>query len=429
MPLLPSRRIAALIAIAGAAFLLSTTFALLLNAVLLVLVVLDGFALHREPVPTVQRTAPPRVPLGGAVSIAVEFGNPADTERRIRWTDDAGVGLSRDDDAQDAVLPARGHLTRQYELRGVQRGRTQLGDLHLRVLGPLQLLWRSCRLPLRNDIVVQPGLLELHRHRVLALHHRLEAGPRRVREVGEGREFERLREYARGDDPRRIDWKATARRGSMIVRQYEAERSQSMMIAIDAGRLMSERFAGRERLDHALSAALVLSDVAGIYGDAVGVMLFADTVQAFLPPGRNPLSRIADVLASVEARRVEPDYPTAFRYLSRQLRRRSLIVLFSDVIDARASATLIEHLGASARRHLPLVVAIRNLELEHAATQAVTDDPAAFRRAAAEELLQARAIALATVRRQGVLIADVRPDAAIGDVMARYLEVKRRGLL
>jgi uncharacterized protein (DUF58 family) len=430
VPLLPSHRLAVLIALAGAAFILSTTLALALDALLLALVLADAIALYRLPVPHIQRIVPPRLPLGSTVEVPVEVRNGAHVPRRVRWTDDPGTGLQHaGPDVIDTVLPSRSAVRLASTLQAAERGSTHIGDLHLRVLSPLGLLWRRVRVRRRDRVTVQPGLRELQRHRLLALHHRVDPGPRSVREVGEGREFERLREYVRGDDPRRIDWKATARRGSPIVRQYEAERSQSIVLAVDAGRLMSERFEGRERLDHSLAAALVLADAAAVHGDGVGVLLFADTVQAYLPPARHPLSRIADVLAKAETRRVEPDYPGAFRYLARRLRRRSLVVLFTDVIDVRASAALLEHLGASARRHLPLIVALRNVELEAAATIGVRDERGAFHRAAAEELLQARAVALNAIRRRGVLVSDVRPEAATTETLARYLEIKRRGLL
>ncbi|MBA3970356.1 MAG: DUF58 domain-containing protein, partial [Gemmatimonadetes bacterium] len=252
---------------------------------------------------------------------------------------------------------------------------------------------------------------------------------RSARQRGEGLSFESLREYVPGDDPRRIDWKATARRGAATVRQFEAERSQNVLLMIDAGRLMSERIGGRERLDHALAAALLLADVAGKHGDRVGAFVFADRVQRFLPPARTPLARLADALGGTEARPVEPDYPGAFTFLAGQLRKRSLLVLFTDVIDPDASAALVGHLAAAARRHLPLVVALRNPELESAAVAPVQGEADVFTRAAAEELLGARAIALAAMHRAGVLVADTRPSDAVPLVVNRYLEVKQRGLL
>jgi uncharacterized protein (DUF58 family) len=430
VPVLLSRRFAALLAAAGIAFIIDPLLAIALDAALLIAAALDVMALYRRPLPHVRRIVPDRIGLGATSTIHVEFQSTSAHVLQLRWTDDLPLGLVRDADDEFAeTVPPLRTIERTYIVLGNERGRAVLGDIHLRLLGPLGLAWRRVRMARTDVITVQPGLLDLRRHRVLALHDRNVPGVRAVRERGEGREFERLREYVRGDDTRRIDWKATARHASIIVREYEAERSQSVVIAIDAGRLMSERIAGRERLDHALSAALVLADAAASRGDSVGALLFADTVQAYLPPARNPLSRVAATLAQVDARLVEPDYPGAFRYLGRKLRRRTLIVLFSDVVDAAVSAPLLAHLGTAARRHLPLIGAIRNVELEAAATKEVSAEADAFQRAAAEELLYTRAVALTAIRRQGVLVADVPPHAAVPETLARYLEVKRRGRL
>ena len=416
MPVLPSRRFAALLALAAIGFIIDPIVVLVLDTALVGAALVEGVALYRWPLPTFDRTLPERIPLDGVVNVRVEIANRSGRAARLQWTDDVPRSLQRvGDETFDEVLPPRDVVVRGYVVRGMERGGAELGAIHIRLLGALRLVWRQLRLPRRDAVVVQPGLLDLRRHRVLALHDRSVPGARAVRERAEGREFERLREYVRGDDTRRIDWKATARRGELIVREYEAERSQNVVLALDAGRLMTERIAGRERLDHALAAALVLADAAATRGDAVGVLLFADHVQAFLPPARNPLTQIAATLAQVEARMVEPDYPAAFHYLGRKLRRRSLIVLFTDVVDPAVSA--------------PLLVALRNTELEASAATSVNTEPEAFRRAAAEELLRERAIALAATRRHGVLVADVPPHAAVPETLARYLEVKRRGLL
>jgi uncharacterized protein (DUF58 family) len=281
-----------------------------------------------------------------------------------------------------------------------------------------------------DTVRVQPGVLELRRYRLLGLSHRLrEAGLRAVRRPGERGSFESLADYVRGDDPRTIVWKVTARRATLTVRRYEAERSQNVLLAIDAGRLMTELLGERERIDHALAAALLLADVASAHGDRVGLLVFSDRIEKYIPPARLPLSRIADELGSVEPRLVESNYPAAFTHLGRRLRRRSLVVVFTDLIDAGASSALIAQLGRSAQRHLPLAVALRNPDLDEAATRLVADKAGVYRRAAAEELIQLRAGALARMRRAGVLVADARPDDAIPAVVNRYLDVKRRGLL
>jgi uncharacterized protein (DUF58 family) len=430
VPLLPSHRLLWLVAAAAPLFLLGVGVAAVANLVILAAAALDAARARRSRV-RVTRRVPPRLALGAEQEIEVWVESAMERAVTLRLTDDVPPGLERiGADTLAAEIPPRGRQRLAYRVRAQERGEHTLGDLHLRILGPLGLVWWQRREPRADRVQVQPGVREVGRYRRLAQHRRLrEAGLRTVRERGEGTAFESLRDYIPGDDPRRIDWKATARRSTTIVRQFEAERSQNVMLMIDAGRLMTERLGERERLDHALSAALLLADVAALHGDRVGTFVFADRVQQFLPPSRAPISRLAEAFARVEARMVEPDYPAAFTYLARTLRRRSLLVLFCDVLDTRVSAALLAHLGAATRRHLPLVVALRNPALEAAAERAPESEADVFARTAAEELLQARAHALMVMQRAGILVADVRPHDVIATVVNRYLEVKQRGLL
>jgi uncharacterized protein (DUF58 family) len=428
---LPSRRLLLLLVLAAPLFVVSTWAALAANAVLIVAAILDAAWTPRSGQIRAERRVPRRVSLGAETEVVLTVESSVPRALRLQVTDDASPALPRvGQDVWEVKLPVRGLERIRYRVRGEERGEAVLGDIHLRALGPLGLVWRQWRERRSDPVQVQPGILEVRRHRLLTQRHRLrDAGLRSVRERGEGTSFESLRDYIRGDDPRRIDWKATARRATTTVRQFEAERSQNVLLAIDAGRLMTERIGGRERLDHALSASLLLADVAALQGDRVGLFVFADRVQQFLPPSRAALSRLSDAFARVEGRLVEPDYPGAFSYLARALRRRSLLVLFTDVIDARASSALLAHLNAATRRHLPLVVTLRNTALDETAERPVRDERDVFRRAAAEELLQARAQALAGMQRAGILVADTRPQDATPAAVNRYLEVKRRGLL
>jgi uncharacterized protein (DUF58 family) len=428
---LPTPRFLVLFAAASALFLLSPWVALAVDAVLVVLLLLDARLAAPGPALEVTRTAPQRISLGAHGTVRVRLDNRTGRRLRGHLTDDLPPILRRTGPDEAAIDVAAGREgTVEYGVRAERRGDGALGDVHLRLLGPFGLAWRQHRHHRADSVRVVPGVLEVKRYRLLGLRNRLqEAGFRNVRQRGEGGQFESLREYARGDDPRTLDWKATARRGTPIVRQFEMERRQNVVIAVDAGRLMTQKVGEHERLDYALTAALLLADVAGVHDDAVGLLVFADRVMRYLPPARNSLSRLADALGQVHARMVEPDYPAAFTYLAHQVRRRSLIVLFTDVIDAHASAALVGQMNRAARRHLPLAVAIRNPELEAVAALPPDDEAAVYRRAAAEELIQARAGALAAMHGAGVLIADTRPGDAVPAVVNRYLDVKRRGLL
>jgi uncharacterized protein (DUF58 family) len=161
------------------------------------------------------------------------------------------------------------------------------------------------------------------------------------------------------------------------------------------------------------------------------VMAFADGVQHFVAPqrGRAALKRVLDVLAVIEPTLVEPDYPGAFRYLAARNRKRALTVLFTDVIDRFASDALVANVASLRPRHLPLAVTLRNPELDQVAALRPATAHDAFRKAAADELLRAREEALGHMRRAGVLVLDVPPERAAQAVVARYLELKRRGRL
>jgi uncharacterized protein (DUF58 family) len=260
---------------------------------------------------------------------------------------------------------------------------------------------------------------------------RREAGFRNIRRIGEGRVFESLREWVPGEDTRTIDWKATARRGKLIARQYEEERRQQVFLVLDAGRLLTAEIDGGSRLDAAIEAALALAQAAVSHDDNVGLMIFADEVLRFVPAarGRRALRAVLDALASAEGRMVEPNYPAAFSYLAARNRKRALTVLFTDVIDRTASEALVAQVGSLRPRHLPLAVTLRDPALERLAVTRPDREEAAYERAAAEELLQEREEALAELRGRGVLVLDVAPHAAARAVVAQYDRLKRRAML
>ena len=316
---------------------------------------------------------------------------------------------------------------------GRDRGEFPLGPVVLRLVGPVGFVARTLRYPLADTITVIPSVAALRRFELRSLPMRLrEVGLRVLRRRGEGTAFAGLRDYAIGDDPRHIDWKATARRRRLISREYSVEQGQTVMILVDAGRLMTQLAGPLPRFEYALSAALVLANVVARAGDHAGLLVFDDEVRAYIPPTRGAaaLRLIRDALVPVQPAMVEPDYAAAFRTLSERLSRRSLLVLFTDVIDVRSSRSLLALTTRGARVHLPVVVALRNDALVAAATPSgATTTDQLYESAAAEELLSARDEALERMRQAGVSVLDVKPQAMTAAVINRYLEIKGRGLL
>lgn len=344
--------------------------------------------------------------------------------RGVRYAEAPRSGEAR------ALLGAGSQVRLAVRIEGRERGSWQLGPVALRVAGPLGLLQRTIAVRLDDRISVTPSVAGIRHFRLLTVQHRMrDAGVRATRRRGEGTSFSHLREYRVGDEPRRVDWKATARRGELVSREYALEQGQTLMIAVDAGRMMTQLAGALSRFEYALSSALVLADVAIASGDRVGLIVFDDELRAWVPPaaGLAALARMRDALVPVMPRLVEPDYALAFRTLAARHRRRSLVVLFSDVIDVRASQSLIAHTARSAARHLPLVVAMRNEQLVAAAAPAEGGSAGSlYESAAAEELLQAREEALARMRHAGVAVLDVPVEAMTAALVNRYLELKAR---
>ena len=371
--------------------------------------------------------------VGHTGEVIYRWTNPSSRPARLRVREVRPEILGGLQPPRALGIPPRAAVRDAVPVIPLRRGReTGAGGFVVDSLGPLGLGRHRARLPLPWDVVVYPPLVSVRLRASVADARRRDAGMKPIRRLGEGRLFESLREWVPGDDLRHIDWKATARRAKVITRQYEAERRQQVLLVLDTGRLMTaDVAAGVARLDFAVQAALELAYAAAQHDDNVGIMTFADGVQHFVAParGRAGVRRVLDVLAEVQPKLVEPDYPGAFRYLAARNRKRALTVLFTDVIDRFASDALVANVATLRPRHLPLAVTLRNPELDAAATQRPATPRDAFRKAAAEELLHAREEALGHMRRAGVLVIDVTPERAAQAVVAKYLDLKRRGTL
>ena len=436
----PTRRFAAIAALAALAWLIPGPAAIPLLPGLVAVVCLLALALlelvRTAPASalTVVRTLPPELGLGDDETLVSTVSSTWPAPLAVTLVDRlpaslGGAGVH----AEPLTLAPVGTATCARPVRGRVRGPTTLGPVALRVASPWGLLARIVDLPGDEPVRVVPSVALLRRYRLLALQRRLrDAGVRPVRRRGAGTAFDTLREYVAGDDPRHLDWKATARRGTPHVRQYTVEQGQTVVIALDAGRLMTQVAGDRTRFEHAVAATLLLADVAMQGRDKVGLLLFDDEVRGWVPPGTGTptLRRMRELLAGAEARLVEPDYAAAFELLAVRQRTRALVVVIGDVIDPRASRAVVQRARHAARRHVTLFLALRNDALVAAAQPAVegsTED--AWRGAAAEALVGARAQALERMRRAGVQVLDAPPQAMAPALVNRYLAIKARGEL
>ena len=349
-------------------------------------------------------------------------------------------GTVMDDPLADAVTaglpatftvgPGESAVVR-YEVTPTRRGPRDFGAVTVRYTSVLGLVWRQEVIPLPAKAAVYP---DVHAARELEMLRRkgrddVSTGSLRVR--GGDTEFERLRPYIQGDEMRHVDWRASARRDDLVVRQFQAESNQNVIFAIDIGRGMRGESAGITSVDRALNAALLTADVALRGGDKAGLLAFDDLPRTFMKPagGRSGGRKLTRAVFDLEAGLTATDYRTAMTFLRARMRARSLLVVFTNLLEPRSAKELASSLKGLLPQHLPLCVLMRDYDIESLAVEPIRSEKDTFVRAAAAEALTFREGILRDLRHAGVLVLDARPEEVTPSLVKRYLEVKARRLL
>ncbi|HST51756.1 MAG TPA: DUF58 domain-containing protein [Pyrinomonadaceae bacterium] len=319
-----------------------------------------------------------------------------------------------------------------YSLKPPRRGRFEFGRVAVRHLSRLKLVWREDHAGSPAVVKVYPNVRRAREAELKALGARsLVAAQRRAAWRGEGRDFESLREYVPGDELRHVSWSATARRGKLTTRQYQIERDQTVVVALDAGRLMTARIEDESKFDSAINAALALMSAARRAGDHAGLAVFGRRIRAFVPPskGREQTDAVLEALHAIEPELIEPSYTRAFEFVAANCKRRSLVVLLTDLVDEEGSRELLTSLRILRPRHLPLVVTIADRDLRASVRAAPSNARELFAQSVAEEIMLQRESALRLVEAQGGLALDVTAAALVPSLLETYIRVKERGLL
>jgi uncharacterized protein (DUF58 family) len=319
-----------------------------------------------------------------------------------------------------------------YGLTPPKRGRFEFGLIAVRYLSRWRLAWRQDRIGQPVAVKVYPNMRRAREAELKALGARSFVAARRKSQWrGEGRDFESLRDYVRGDEMRHISWTATARRGKLVTRQYQMERDQTILIALDAGRLMTARIENETKLDSAVHAALALMSAAARAGDNAGLLVFGRRIKTYLPPkrGAEHLDAALEALHAIEPEMIEPSYSRAFEFVSANSRRRSLVVVLTDLVDEEGSRELLSSLKLLRPRHLPLVVTIADRDLKAVVRESPENENEMFTQSVAEEIMHLREAALRLVESQGGLALDVTAAVLAPKLLETYLRVKERGML
>jgi len=362
----------------------------------------------------------------------LEFVNRGNVSVLLRAQEEAPVGLRREIPELDVVVPAGASTTTHYSVCPRERGDMHFGDTFMRYQTSWQIAERWSVASLRQTIRIYPNFQESKKDTIYLIRSRQIALEKRYKhQPGQGREFESLREYRESDEWRDICWSATARRAKFISKSYQIERSQTVWLVLDAGRLLRTRVKGLSKLDYAVGAALSLAQVALYSGDRVAMLGYGRRVSQRLPPGRGPrhIRALLDGLALIRAEELEADHRRAMEALSVLQKRRSLVVWMTDLAETATLPEVIESAMHMAQRHLVLFTVIGQPELREMVRERPENARQMFRQTAALEIVQRRDLLLRTLRQHGALTLEVEPAKLSTAVVNQYLMAKDRSLI
>ena len=418
---------------------------LLWDGLLLTAALLDGLRLPRPRQLITERSWSNAPALDSETEIELTIENESRIIVECRLIDDLPPALVAQPVTHRLTAFPRVPAKLRYRVDPQERGDCQTGWLYVKYRSPLGLAERWAKAPLTQTVRVYPALRTTEEQQIfLARSRQIDLQLRLARQRGLGRDFESLREYREGDDLRDVCWTATARRGALITRQYQTERSQPVWIVLDCGRLMRARgpalgAAGsslrvertRSKLDHACSTAVALAQLALYSGDRVGFLAYGQSIQQRLLPGRGAahLRQLIELLAQAKADSSEADHLRATAVLNRLQPRRSLILWVTDLAETAMRPEVIDGAVQLLRRHVLLFVAMAQPDVEEIARARPKTVEEMFRSAAAQEMTSRRELLLVRLHEQGALTLDLNPESLTPSVLNQYLMVKERAML
>ena len=411
------------------------------DALVVLAVILDGSRLPATGEIAIERSWSNVPALDSETEIQLAVEHSAKTILECKLIDDLPDALVAAPATRSLRVFPRVRATLRYKIEPRERGDVQAGAVYIRYASPLGLVERWAMAPLEQPVRVYPALRQGEDQEIfLARGRQIDLQLRRARERGLGRDFESLREYLEGDDLRDVCWTATARRGQLITRRYQTERSQAVWIVLDAGRLLRGRILdnagnqdrrGHSKLDYACSTAVALAQLALFSGDRVGLLVYGQHVQQRVLPNRGHahLRQIVEALAQARAESSEADHLRATAALNRWQPRRALILWITDLAETAMRPEVIDGAMQLLHRHVLLFVAMAQPDVAAIANARPRNVEEMFRASAAQELTTRRELLLARLRDQGALTLDLDPARLTSAVLNQYLKVKERALV
>ncbi|WP_324676499.1 DUF58 domain-containing protein [Hymenobacter sp. GOD-10R] len=374
---------------------------------------------------------------GSENDIAIYLENHYRFPVSTQTIDEIPVQFQRRDVLFRAALPAGDTAIIRYQLRPTKRGEYQFGAVNVFVASPIGLVRRRFRYDQDQVVPVYPSFLQMRQYELLAISNRLtEVGVKRIRRVGHSMEFEQIRPYVAGDDPRTINWKASARRASassdtLVVNHFQDERAQQVYCLIDKGRVMRMPFAGLSLLDYAINATLVVSNIALIKHDKAGLVTFSNQLSAIVPADRRSghMLKLLEVLYRQRTKYLETDFELLYTNIKAKIRQRSLLILFTNFETLSGLQRQLPYLRRLAKDHLLLVVFFENTELDAYLNSPADTTEDVYNQTIAEKFSQEKRQIVRELKRYGIHALLTAPENLTINTINKYLEFKSRGLI
>ncbi|MGB8191205.1 MAG: DUF58 domain-containing protein [Chitinophagaceae bacterium] len=393
------------------------------------LIILDYIVLYSKTGISVDRDAPERFSNGDQNKVSLLLTNNYPFKAFTTIIDEIPIQFQHHNFKLAVSIPAGEQVTAQYKLRPVERGSYDFHDIHVFTKSPLQLVVRRITIDSTQSVKVLPSFLTLRHYELKAHSSNLaEAGNKRVRKLGSSLEFEQIKEYVRGDDIRTVHWKATARKGQLMVNNYTDERSQQIYCVIDKGRVMKMPFEGMSLLDYAINATLILSRVALIKQDKAGVITFSDQLGTVLPADRKAgqMNNVLEMLYSQQTRFLESDFEKLYTLMRTRITQRSLVILFTNFESMAGLEREIPYIRSIARNHLVLVVFFENTELRQLTESRVNNVEDLYIKTIGEKFAHEKRLIVKELKKHGILTILTTPQNLTIDTVNKYLELKAR---
>lgn len=402
-------------------------------SVLAVFLLLDTFSLYRQTRGIdAFRNCPERLSNGDVNTISLSVSNKYPFRVAIKIIEEVPFQFQKRDLTFSTSIGVRKSEVLYYDLRPTERGVYQFGAINVYVAGLLGLVTRRYIFDENKDVAVYPSFLEMHKYELLAASHRLtDYGIKKIRRIGHATEFDHIKHYVLGDDPRTINYKATARMSQLMVNTYQEEKSQPVYCLIDKGRTMKMPFNGLTLLDYAINTTLMVSTTALNKGDKAGLITFSKNVDEILPADRKRRQRVK-ILETLYAQKTdfkESDYERLYATVRRKLSQRSLIVLFTNFETINGMRRQLKYLTHMAKDHLVLVAFFLNSEFNEVLESSPAGLEDIFRKGMAEKLWNDKYLIVKELNRYGIHTILSKPENLTINSINKYLEFKSRGLI